>query len=205
MLAQHRYDLRFRPFALLHCPKVQMCCGFVLSHAPDLGEAYTASHRYPHQRRSFRHATQRTTHALGLSDTGHLPGRALYRLVGNGGVVGGHGWSGGSCCHRRIGQSDYPCGYVQHRRLLVVSGYRVPGLVERSHRLHSGVRSVGEERWLQSEPIQIGRSSFTHPFTYRVFHSILSEASCRWSNGTCAHGPTCLVWPGMDTERVVRH
>lgn len=41
-----------------------------------------------HQRRSFHHTTQRTTHALGLSATGHFPCRALYRLVGDGGVVG---------------------------------------------------------------------------------------------------------------------
>jgi hypothetical protein len=43
MLAQHRYDLRFRPFTLLHCSKVQVGCGFLLSHAPDLGGAYNST------------------------------------------------------------------------------------------------------------------------------------------------------------------
>src|SRR5690606_27527409 len=40
MLAQHRHDLRFRPFALSHCPKVQVDFAVLLSRTPDLGGAY---------------------------------------------------------------------------------------------------------------------------------------------------------------------
>lgn len=42
MLAQHRYDLRFRPLALSHRSKVQVGWGFLIAHAADLGEAYTS-------------------------------------------------------------------------------------------------------------------------------------------------------------------
>jgi hypothetical protein len=41
MLAQHRYDQRFRPSARIQCSNVQVCCGFLLSHAPDRGGAYS--------------------------------------------------------------------------------------------------------------------------------------------------------------------
>ncbi len=41
MFATHRHDLRFRPFALLHCPKVQVLVWILLIHAPDFGGAYT--------------------------------------------------------------------------------------------------------------------------------------------------------------------
>jgi hypothetical protein len=35
--------VRFRPLALSHRTKVQVGCGFLLSHTPDLGGAYTAA------------------------------------------------------------------------------------------------------------------------------------------------------------------
>jgi hypothetical protein len=36
--ARHRYDLRFRPFALSHCSKVQVVVGFYYTALLNLGE-----------------------------------------------------------------------------------------------------------------------------------------------------------------------
>lgn len=78
MLTQHRYDFRFRPFALSHCPKVQVVGGFLLSHAPDLGGAYKC-------KRSFNscHCSSRRPHApasLGLAQSSSLGANLTRRL-----------------------------------------------------------------------------------------------------------------------------